>query len=257
MAEESPAMPEIAEEIAIEVPGRLGRVLNWFARLSTITKSIITTVEFGLAIGCIWAAWTAGGDMYLIVPALTLGLFFGVVGIATIPEVKRRVKSSCMILTAFLFSGIGGFLYWHFKPPRTLDSAATLPAKKAVPSLDSTWSRAYYKCKWDGVMPDQKTIEKNTAAFKQYIGVYAETLSAIAMFPAIKGGDKAQLIPSAATGEAMGNFLEITFETRHLGKDLLGIFTARYKEDPYGAVSSQKMVPGSDLEVRIRKRIED
>lgn len=131
------------------------------------------------------------------------------------------------------------------------------PQQPPSSSLDSTWSKAYYKCKWDGVMPDQKTLEKNTAEFRQYISVYAETLTAIAMFPTIKGGDKAQLIPSAATGDAMGNFAEITFETRRLGKDLLGIFTAKYKQDPYGAVSSQKMLPGSDLEIKIRRRIED
>jgi hypothetical protein len=102
MAEESPIMAETPETTA-EVPNRLGRILNWFARLSTITKSIITTVEFGLAVGCIWAAWTAGGDMALIIPALALGLFFGIVGIATIPEITWRVKTFCMVLTAFLF----------------------------------------------------------------------------------------------------------------------------------------------------------
>ncbi|SEN70168.1 hypothetical protein SAMN05443254_110155 [Bradyrhizobium sp. OK095] len=106
-------------------------------------------------------------------------------------------------------------------------------------------------------MPDQKALEKNTAAFKQYIGVYADTLGAIATFPPIKGGDKAELRPSITDPDKMGNFAEITFETRRLGKDLLGIFTAKYKVDLYGAVSGQKIQPGSDLEVRIRKRIED
>jgi len=152
-----------------------------------------------------------------------------------------------------------GWLYIALVPAETptASNSSEKEAPKRPTPLDSTWSRAYYKRKWDGVMPDQKTLEKNTAAFRQYIGVYADTLSAIAAFPAIKGGDKAQLIPSAATADAMGNFLEITFETRRLGKDLLGIFTAKYKQDLYGAVSSQKMLPGSDLEVKIRKRIED
>lgn len=146
-----PVMAETAESSA-EKPHRLVRILNWFARLPTVTKSVITTVEFGLSVGCIWAAWTAGGDMALIIPALALGLFFGIVGIATIPELKWRSKTLCMALAAILFTGIGGFLYWHFRPkapdaPVTAQpqqpSATPTPTK---PKLTSNYSRLILVC---------------------------------------------------------------------------------------------------------------
>ena len=37
-----------------------------------------------------------GSDMALIIPALAIGLFFGIVGIATIPELKWCSKTLCM-----------------------------------------------------------------------------------------------------------------------------------------------------------------
>jgi hypothetical protein len=64
-----------------------------FTRLPTVVKGVVTTIEFGLAVGCIWAAWTAGGDMYLVIPALVAGLFFAVIGAGS---VMLRIRSDAL-----------------------------------------------------------------------------------------------------------------------------------------------------------------
>ena len=174
---------------------------------------------------------------------------------------RRRIATAVTVALNFGAAALLGWLYVAIAPTDIITAAVQTQEKKApklqTSSLDSTWSRTYYRCKWNGVTPDQKALEKATAAFRQYIGVYAETIQAVVTFPPIKGGDKAELRPNATIPDAMGNFAEITFETRRLGKDLLGIFTAKFKQDLYGAVANQKMQADSDLEKRIRKRIED
>jgi hypothetical protein len=132
----------------IKARGRIARIAAWFVRLPAAVKGIITTVEFGLAVGCIWAAWTAGGDMALIVPALALGLFFGVVGIATIPELRWRSKALCMGVATLFFVGIGGFLYWHFKPaqPETRPVSNPSPVTPKQPPSVSTYQKVIITC---------------------------------------------------------------------------------------------------------------
>jgi hypothetical protein len=134
----------------IKARGRIARVAAWFVRLPVAVKGIITTVEFGLAVGCVWAAWTAGGDMALIVPALALGLFFGVVGIASIPELRWRSKAFCMGVATLFFVGIGGFLYWHFKPAqpetRPVSNPSASPVTPKQPPLVSTYQKVIIAC---------------------------------------------------------------------------------------------------------------
>jgi hypothetical protein len=86
------------------------------AKGSSITIKFIRTVEFGLALGCIWGAWTAGGDMFLVAPALIAGLVFAIIGIGTIPDISKRSKLWSVGVVSLIYFGIGAFLYWHFQP---------------------------------------------------------------------------------------------------------------------------------------------
>jgi hypothetical protein len=132
----------------IKARRRIAHIAAWFVRLPTAVKGIISTVEFGLAVGCVCAAWTAGGDMALIVPALTLGLFFGLVGIATIPELRWRSKAFGMGVATLFFAGIGGFLYWHFRPaqPETRLVSKPYPVTPKQPPLVSTYQKVIIAC---------------------------------------------------------------------------------------------------------------
>src|SRR5215470_3625739 len=88
-------------------------------RLLAENISYIRTIGFGVALGCIWAAWTAGGDMWLVVPALILGVIFAVVGIATVQtSLLRKIFGAGVVVTIYIC--IGGFLYWRFLPKATV-----------------------------------------------------------------------------------------------------------------------------------------
>jgi prepilin signal peptidase PulO-like enzyme (type II secretory pathway) len=197
-------MEETAESNAAK-SNRLVRILNWFARLPTVTKSVITTVEFGLAVGCIWAAWTAGGDMLLIIPALVLGLFFGIVGIATIPDLKWRSKFFCMALTSLLFVGIGGFLYWHFQPKApdvpVVQKPNEAPKVSPSPQILSRLDHFIFAC--DVPPPDSETAVKFPQAkeeMKQRFAVWGDVVGMAITVTDIRGGFR--IDAEASTEEA-------------------------------------------------------
>src|SRR5437879_769537 len=128
-----------AEKLVEELPPKRWR------RLFDRNISVIRTVEFGLALGCIWAAWTAGGDMWLVIPALILGFCFAAVGIAMVPGLSNIRKFAWKSAVALVYVGIGGFLYWHFIPkaePKAdkpiVDQVATKPDSLTSPLSEDT-----------------------------------------------------------------------------------------------------------------------
>jgi hypothetical protein len=101
----------------LEIPKiRWSTVGGHLSRFMQSNIRAVRTVEFGLAVGCIWAAWTAGGDMWLVVPALLVGFIFAVIGIASVPDLTRRSRTIWGGLVAAIYIAIGLFLYWHFQP---------------------------------------------------------------------------------------------------------------------------------------------
>jgi hypothetical protein len=223
---------------------------------------VIRTVEFGLALGALWAAWSAGGDMFLVVPALIVGLIFAIIGIGTIPA-SKRYKLSAVAVVALIYLGIGFFLNWHFQPKPEAVTAKPNPPKASVPPsphIMATAGRIEYRCKWDGLPLDQKALDKKTAAFRDYMTNYADYIGVAVSFPKIQGGDRAEMTPKPTIGggdDHFGNYSKVIIEIRRLGKDLLGVFIAEFKSNPLNVVSNQPVQQGSELEVRIRKRIED
>lgn len=144
--------------------GKIGRIAACFVGLPAAVKNVVATAEFGLSVGCIWAAWTAGGDMALIVPALTLGLFFGIVGIATIQESRWGSKSACMCGATILFVGIGIFLYFHFQPKPVEVASAPAPKQPIAtpipvrPKIGSTYAKVIIEC--DNPKPEKPLSKK-------------------------------------------------------------------------------------------------
>ena len=65
------------------------------------------------------------------------------------------------------------------KPPSVIPTPAPTPGRKIL----STYSRVTYKCKATGVTPDQKTLDKETAASRQYLSVFADTFGYSVSFP--------------------------------------------------------------------------
>ena len=130
--------------------------------------SYIRTIDFGVALGCIWAAWTASGDMWLIVPTLILGFIFAVVGIATVQtSLLRKIFGVGVAVTIYFCTG--GFLYWHFLPEATVAASdrATeeVPANRAteeVPAATPTPQISLFlQCRWrqmPKVMPQEGRI---------------------------------------------------------------------------------------------------
>jgi hypothetical protein len=90
---------------------------SWFARLPSKVKAGISTAEFAAALACAGVAWSVGGDMTLTVIALIAGWAFASIGMATIPSKSGAWKFLAIIGLLLLFSGVGGFLYWHFHMP--------------------------------------------------------------------------------------------------------------------------------------------
>jgi hypothetical protein len=115
---------------------------HWYQILQR-NASVIRNVEFGLALACVLAAWTAGGDMVLVTPALILGLIFAAIGVVMVPGRSNLSKLGWIGLVALAYVGIGGFLYWHFEPkgePRidkpVVNQTSAKPGAPAPP-LDS------------------------------------------------------------------------------------------------------------------------
>lgn len=179
---------------------------------------------------------------------------------------KRIVR---LTLIAFLIFGGPWFGYWYYSnfPASSKIMQAWFPAptvarpKAAVATpiapkrkTEATAERAIYKCR-KAEVTDKKIIDANSAEFKKYIEVYADTFGYTAKVSDVPGGNKAELTPSTVLGHKnMGNALKITFEVRKIGKDLLGIYTAEF---PQTIWSGYLLDQDSDLEKRIRKRIED
>jgi hypothetical protein len=132
----------------VAAPRALSRTKGFpMAERSNITIKFIRTVEFGLALGCVWAAWSAGGDMSLVAPALILGLIFALIGIGTIPEMPRLYKLGPAGAVTAIYFGIGWFLHWHFEPhaaprePTTPAVQAPMPAKPSETWVSEEESR--------------------------------------------------------------------------------------------------------------------
>jgi hypothetical protein len=172
---------------------------------------------------------------------------------------------------------IGALLAWlHFVlPPPSSPITADLDASKvaqmappkptatpAPPSqarkVEATKSEAIYKCKTVG-SPDRKTMEKNSAEFKKYIEVYADTFGYKANILKVPGGDKAELTAGTPIGKKnMGSATKMSLEVRRIGKDLIGMLTVEFGDDFFGRIyAAQPLVPDSPVEIRVRKRIED
>jgi hypothetical protein len=174
---------------------------------------------------------------------------------------------------------IGALLAWlHFvlappSSPITADLDASKVAQMAPPKstaapapspspqdrkVEATQSEAIYKCKTVG-NPDRKTLEKNSADFKKYMEVYADTFGYKANILKVPGGDKAELTAGTPYGKKnMGSTTKASFEVRRIGKDLVGMFTVEFEDTFFGRIyAAEPLVPDSPAEIRIRKRIED
>ena len=227
--------------------GRMARGVAWFVQLPSAVKGVITTVEFGLSAGCVWAAWTAGGDMALVIPALILGLLFAVTGIATVAMGWRRTILS-MVISMVIFLGIGGFLYSHFQPKDSQPVALPpiLAPTSQTREIISTYAQIYYRCKTD-VVPTQKAIEKNSANFKRYMEVMADTFGYKADFVHVIDGDKVDLIPNSPHRKKRSWFLnKMSFEIRRVGKYLIGVSTRDYIDNFFIQRWASNHIPPTD-----------
>ncbi|MDB5656659.1 MAG: hypothetical protein JWQ94_4272 [Tardiphaga sp.] len=86
--------------------------MNHRPKATSRIKVVVGTAEFGVVVGTVWAAWTAGGDMYLIIPALAFALAIAIIGIVTntSPSLYRLLMICAVVL---ILGGIGSFLYFH------------------------------------------------------------------------------------------------------------------------------------------------
>ena len=69
---------------------------------------------FGLGFTCLVGAWSAGGEMFLAIPALLFGWVLISSGWIWAPELSRVTKGVWIILSAIAIGGEGIALYLHF-----------------------------------------------------------------------------------------------------------------------------------------------
>jgi hypothetical protein len=210
---------------------------------SSVTIKFVRTVEFGLAMGCVWAAWTVGGDMSLIVPALILGVTLAIIGIGTIPA-SKPYKLGAVGVVAFIYFGIGWFLHWHFQPKAeavTTPPPATAPKIAAANGpLISTIGKTFYRCPLPPV-PTDRTPEQISSDLKERIQAAQETFGVSMRINELPNGR--QIIMEPITAEAqlrMWGATRWTFEMRKSGPDLL-ITSIIDLAEPIGSLS--KLMP--------------
>ncbi len=76
-------------------------------------RTAISTPTFALAFACALAAWFAGSDLILVIPALVIGWIFVSIGLYSSASVQP--KWPWIVISFFLFSAQGIFLYIHYK----------------------------------------------------------------------------------------------------------------------------------------------
>jgi hypothetical protein len=255
-------IPEMEEKVMSKTtgPGWITRMLDWFGRLPVAVKGVISTVEFGLSAGCVWAAWTAGGDMALIIPALAFGLFFAVIGIATITELKRSSKLLGMGLSAILFLAIGGFLYWHFTPKvadvvaESPHAVTTIPRlEKAEPSqqplappvdqkppLVSTYKKMIFVCD----KPEKPSQKERRAGIDRYIDILKKVFGYSVKSSVTDDEWTIEVIPEKPIGDGMVSLIKETLFFKRAGdqifvtvtNDLTGTFAPTFEHSPVDLV---------------------
>jgi hypothetical protein len=199
------------------------------AKGSSFTIQFMRTVEFGLALGCIWAA---GGDIYLVAPALIAGLIFAIIGIGTIPDISRRIKLGSIGIVALIYFGIGAFLYWHFQPmlasvpgspvPQTSQTITKSDGKPRIDGpLISTLGKTFFRCPLP-LVPTDRTSEQILSDMKERIQAARETFGVSLKVNELSNGR--QIIMEPITDEAklqMSGATRWTLEMRKSGPDLL------------------------------------
>jgi hypothetical protein len=127
------------------------------AAFSRNHTNFAATPFYALAGGAAWAAWTAGGDMFLVIPALGFGLLFSIIGISLQTWTKNSKKIG-YIITSLFFVIEGSALYIHFHSVEKPSDIATTNIQQTPPKTDppsviliSEQSRLvlYNRCSYD------------------------------------------------------------------------------------------------------------
>jgi hypothetical protein len=237
------------------------------AKGSSVTIQYMRTVEFSLALGCIWAAWTAGGDMYLVAPALVAGLIFAIIGIGTIPYLSRSIKLGSIGTFTIIYFGIGAFLHWHFQPMVASVSGSPAPQTSqtiiksdAEPRIDgpliSTIGRTFFRCPLPPV-PTDRTREQILSDMKERIQAARETFGVSLKVNELSNGR--QIIMEPITDDAklqMSGATRWTFEMRKSGPDLLITSILDFAE-PLGILGKLRMDPKSAQTMLEHRYIEE
>ncbi|KWV50476.1 hypothetical protein AS156_14210 [Bradyrhizobium macuxiense] len=166
--------------------------------------------------------------MALIVPALSSGLCIGAVGIATIPELSWRSKALCVGVAALSFSGIGGFLYWHFQPKASDGASVLTPIGPSEASKDgshsqlvSTVGKSFFKCTRPKT-PDTRDLKRARAEAKQNMRAIGEKLGLSVDLRDIANGVSLEVVPLNDEGKLRMSAAEkYVIEVRSTGPDLL------------------------------------
>jgi len=96
--------------------GKLGTAAKAAQQGLAKTAPLIRTVEFGLAFGCVLAAWFST-DMWLIIPALVVGWVFAVIGVFSSPNGTTFQKLAWTGVVAVMFIAIGLIIRHHLEMP--------------------------------------------------------------------------------------------------------------------------------------------
>ena len=116
---------------------------RWSAFMDRNVK-VIRTVDFGLGLACAGIAWTSGGDMSLVAPALIIGFIFAAIGVRSIPDMSKFWKLTSSVAVGAVYLTIGCFLYWHFHPKapdipvvqKPVEPPKGVPASQRLSRLD-------------------------------------------------------------------------------------------------------------------------
>jgi hypothetical protein len=99
-------------------------------------RKLIRTAEAALWFAGVGVAWSAGGDMTLVVPCLVFSWVVGLIGIGGISF--RRPENRAVIITvfSFLMIGIWFFLFIHFQKAPAEPQSSVSPPPVSPPMVE-------------------------------------------------------------------------------------------------------------------------
>jgi hypothetical protein len=106
---------------------------------NSITAHPGCAFAFAAALACVLGVWLSNGDLFAVIPVLTIGFFFSALGWCYAPNLSLRAKTIWIVVSALVIAGEGYIVYRHFHPAKMAQAELTCSTPKE-PNTDASAS---------------------------------------------------------------------------------------------------------------------